>query len=158
MHDLWRYVLKQFIYLFVDFPDHDSPIKNLVSIQAIKKNKSGLYEKFNTSFLDDGVQRGTEAFSFIKSYLDLLEFLEDKIIISHYKHFEREFIMNKVMQNHVMFFNNDWLDMQEIMLEQYGFGGTVDEAIQYLNIASQTSKANSFVPFKIKDIHQRAYH
>lgn len=150
--------MKQFIYLFIDFPNHDSPIKNLVNIQAIKMNHLGLYEKFNTSFLDDGMQRGTEAFSFIKSYLDLLEFLEDRIIISHYKHFEREFIMNKVMQNHVMLFHNDWLDMQEIMLEQYGFGGTVDEAAQYLNIAAQTSKTNSFVPFKIKDIHQRAYH
>ena len=104
-----------------------------------------------------GTQKTKKFFSFRSAYSDLLKFIGDANLISHFSYPDRVFFENVCARNHLIMFSNEWIDTQEIMLGQHNGRSKMSDAIEIFGLKANTRSIFSDVEIT-KNIFMRSIH
>ena len=81
----------------------------------------------------------------------LKEFIQDDVLISHYKYFEYEFLRRAMKFAGLSMIKNDWIDLQENFIMQNNFGGDIYDVAKKLNLSFNVSDLTSNAQFQVKN-------
>lgn len=91
---------------------------------------------------------------FINKLVKFKKFVKGKVLISHYKYYENEFLRKALKFAGLRMIKNDWIDLQENIIIQNDFGGNIFDIAKKLNISFDENN-NLFVTKAIANIHLR---
>ena len=92
---------------------------------------------------------------FVEKLNGLKEFIQDDVLISHYKYFEYEFLRRAMKFAGLSMIKNDWIDLQENFIMQNNFGGDIYDVAKKLNLSFNESNSFFSVANAVSDLHTR---
>ena len=92
---------------------------------------------------------------FIEKLNGFKEFIQDEVLISHYKYFEYEFLRRALKFAGLSMIKNDWIDLQENFIMQNNFGGDIYDVAKKLNLSFNENNNFLSVANAVSDLHNR---
>lgn len=106
-------------------------------------------------FKDCTVDKLIIANDFMDKLNGFKEFIQDEVLISHYKYFEYEFLRRAMKFAGLSMIKNEWIDLQENFIMQNNFGGDIYDIAKKLKLSFNENNNFFSVANAVSDLHNR---
>jgi DNA polymerase III alpha subunit (gram-positive type) len=158
------------IYLHINTSGNCFDEDKIDSISAIEVNENGkirnhfyedipvyaspsLNQKYH--FRDYKLDKLIITNEFINKLVKFKKFVKGKVLISHYKYYENEFLIKAFKFAGLKIIENEWIDLQENIIIQNDFGGDVYDVAKKLNLSFNENNNFFSVANAVSDLHIR---